>query len=119
MIVDDAKFMTSLTEKLLKKIGHEIAFKASNGIEAINFYSQYWSTIDIILLDLVMPKMDGIQTLKSLKSINPRAKIIIITSISSQSIVTSAMRSGASEFITKPFRLSEFVRAINKVIEGS
>lgn len=117
MIADDAKFMATITERLLKKMGHEIVFKAQNGEEAVNYFEQHADTIDLILLDVVMPKMDGLQALRQILKIEPRAKVIMVTAISNTSIVTGAMRVGAREFVTKPFRLSEFVRAINKVIE--
>jgi len=118
LVIDDAKFMQTLTEKLLLKMGHQIAHKASDGLEGLEFYGQHWASIDVVLLDVVMPKFDGLQTLRQLRQINPRVKIIMITSISSQSIVMGAMKAGASEFITKPFRLSEFARAVNKILSG-
>ncbi len=116
LVVDDAKFMQTLTEKLLLKMGHEILHKASNGLEALEYYDKHWTSIDVVLLDVVMPKFDGLQTLRQLRQINPAVKIIMVTSISSQNIVMGAMKAGASEFITKPFRLSEFARAVNKIL---
>ncbi|MCE7736397.1 MAG: response regulator [Candidatus Heimdallarchaeota archaeon] len=116
LVVDDAKFMQTLTEKLLLKMGHEIPHKASNGLEALEYYGEHWASIDVVLLDVVMPKFDGLQTLRQLRQINPAVKIVMVTSISSQSIVMGAMKAGASEFITKPFRLSEFARAVNKIL---
>ncbi len=117
LVVDDAKFMQTLTEKLLLKMGHEIPHKASNGLEALEYYAEHWTSIDVVLLDVVMPKFDGLQTLRQLRQINPAVKIVMVTSISSQSIVMGAMKAGASEFITKPFRLSEFARAVNKILK--
>ncbi|OLS18432.1 MAG: Chemotaxis protein CheY [Candidatus Heimdallarchaeota archaeon LC_2] len=118
LLVDDTKFMQTLTEKILQKMGHNVLHKASNGIEAIEFYEKNWQTIDVILLDVVMPKTDGLQALRKLRQINPEVKIIMVTSISSQSIVIGAMKAGATEFISKPFRLSEFAQAVNKVLTG-
>jgi len=117
MVADDAKFMAIITERLLKKMGHEVVYRAVNGEDAITYYEQNFPDIDLVLLDVVMPKMDGLQALRHILNINPRAKVIMVTAISNTSIVTGAMRVGAREFVTKPFRLSEFVRAINKVIQ--
>ncbi|MHA2029686.1 MAG: response regulator [Candidatus Kariarchaeaceae archaeon] len=116
LVVDDAKFMQTITEKLLLKMGHKISFKASNGLEALEYYGKNWGSVDVVLLDVVMPKFDGLQTLRQLRQINPKVKIIMVTSISSQNIVIGAMRAGAAEFITKPFRLSEFAQAVNKIL---
>ena len=116
LICDDAKFMRMMTERVLRKMGHEVMFKAANGQEALDYYVNHWANIDLIMLDVVMPKMDGLQVLRQILLINPRAKVIMVTSISNSYIVTGAMRTGALEFVTKPFKLSEFVRAVNKVI---
>ncbi len=118
LLVDDTKFMQTLTEKILQKMGHTVLYKASNGIEALEYYDKNWQSIDVILLDVVMPKFDGLQTLRQLRQINPDVKIIMITSISSQAIVLGAMKAGASEFISKPFRLSEFAQAVNKILSS-
>lgn len=116
LLVDDTKFMQTLTEKILQKMGHTVVHKASNGIEAVEFFDKNWESIDVVLLDVVMPKFDGLQTLRQLRNINQDVKIIMITSISSQAIVLGAMKAGASEFISKPFRLSEFAQVVNKVL---
>ena len=116
LLVDDTKFMQKLTEKILEKMGHKVTHIASNGIDALEYYDKNWESIDVVLLDVVMPKFDGLQTLRQLRQINPQVKIIMITSISSQAIVLGAMKAGASEFISKPFRLSEFAQSVNKVL---
>jgi two-component system chemotaxis response regulator CheY len=108
--------MAKISQRLLEKMGHEVVYQATNGDEVVNYYSRNWMDVDIILLDVVMPKMDGLQALRHILRINPQAKVIMVTAISNTSIVTGAMRVGAKEFVTKPFRLSEFVKAINKVI---
>lgn len=116
MVVDDSRFMATIAERLLNKMGHEAVFKAHNGEEAIDYYAQSWFDIDLVLLDVVMPRMDGLQVLRHILNMNPDAKVIMLTAISNQRIVTGAMKLGAQEFITKPFRLSEFIRAVNKVL---
>ena len=116
-IIDDSKFIRAVEEKLLGKIGHEVIAKGSNGREAIDIYLDEWQFIDVILLDVVMPKMDGLRVLKELMGINPFAKIIMVTSISNSTIVQNCMNAGAKDYVVKPFKLSEFVKTIDKVIE--
>lgn len=103
-------------ERLFKKMGHEVTHRAINGEEAVEIYQKYWTQIDLVTLDVVMPKMDGIRALKQLLAINPNAKVIMVTSIGNKYIVDGALRLGAKDFVTKPFRLSEFVATINKVL---
>lgn len=116
MICDDARFMLMVIERLFNKLGHEIVQRATNGEEAVDKYIQNWQDIDLITLDVVMPKMDGLQVLKRILTINPHAKVIMVTSISNKHIVQGALRLGAMDFVTKPFRLSEFVQVINRVL---
>ena len=116
MICDDARFMLMVIERLFTKLGHTVKYRALNGIEAVEIYQQHWADIDLITLDVVMPELDGIQVLKRILQINPNAKVIVVTSISSKHIVEGALRLGAKDFLTKPFRLSEFIRVINKVL---
>ena len=75
-IIDDSKFIRAVEEKLLGKIDHEVIASASNGQEAIDIYLDEWQFIDVILLDVVMPKMDGLRVLRELMGVNPFAKII-------------------------------------------
>ena len=122
LICDDSKFMANISERLLNKMGHEVIHKAHDGEDALDYFVQEWPDIDLILLDVVMPKIDGLQILRQMLNINPMAKIIMVTAISNTSIVTGAMQIGAVDFVTKPFRLSEFAKAVNNVvslIEGS
>ena len=117
LICDDARFMRMVAERVLEKLGHQIIYTAENGQDAIDWFEQNQAEVDVIILDVVMPKMDGLQVLRRLLQVNPEIKIIMVTAISSGSIVSGAMRAGALEFVTKPFKLSELVKAVNKVVE--
>lgn len=112
MLIDDARFIRQMSEKLLTKMGHEVLLIASNGEEALEMFFERWVEIDIILLDIVMPKMDGLQTLKQILKINPYAKVVIVSSISDKSIIQSCLDAGASDYIVKPFKISDFNKAI-------
>ncbi len=117
LICDDSRFIRQTEKKLLERMGHNVIASCSNGVEAVNAYLDHWVETDIILLDVVMPKQNGLETLKQLLDINPFAKVIIVSSISNTSIVQGCMKIGAIDYVVKPFRLSEFVKAINKALE--
>lgn len=116
VVCDDSRFIRQISDQVLTRMGHEIIFKAANGQDLLDYYVQNFRNVDLLLLDVVMPKMDGLQTLKKILQINPLARVVMVTSISSQSIVQSCMRLGASDFVVKPYRLSEFARTINGVL---
>ncbi|MCH8907254.1 MAG: response regulator [Candidatus Heimdallarchaeota archaeon] len=116
LLCDDAKFMQAVSERLLQKMGHEVIYKTNNGKDAIDYYKDHWFDIDIVMMDVVLPKMDGLQALRQLLRINPKAKVIMVTSISSSSIVQGALRAGASDYVVKPFRLSAIARAVDNTL---
>ncbi len=116
MLIDDSRFIRKMAEKLLMKMGHNVLVEAVDGIDAVDKFLDHWIELDVILLDVVMPKQDGLRTLREILGIDPFAKVIMVTSISNQSIVQGCMAAGASEFVVKPFRISEFVKTINNVL---
>ncbi|MCY3413628.1 MAG: response regulator [Candidatus Heimdallarchaeota archaeon] len=116
-IIDDSRFIRAMEEKMLTKMGHNIIAQADNGEDAIEMFVENWFDVDIILLDVVMPKMDGLRTLKGLLGVNPYVKVIMVTSISSSAIVQGCLAAGAVEFVVKPFRISEFMKTVQNVIE--
>lgn len=118
MVCDDARFMVMVIEKLLKKMNHTVVYRASNGLDAVDTYAKHFHDIDLVTLDVVMPKLDGLQTLKRILTINPEAKIVMVTSISSEHIVKPCLKAGAKDYVTKPFRLSQLAQVINSVLNG-
>ena len=119
MIIDDSPFIRQMTEKLLTKMGHQVLLLASNGEEALEMFFEKWVEIDIILLDIVMPRLDGLQTLKQILKINPYAKVVMVSSISDKNIIQSCLDAGASDYIVKPFKISDFNKAIEIITRQS
>ena len=101
LIVDDALFMRVAIGNMLRECGFEIVGEASNGKEAIVLYEQLKP--DLVTMDVTMPIMTGIDAVKHIISIDPQAKIIMITALGQQKKIRAAIDSGAKDFITKPF----------------
>lgn len=114
LIVDDAAFMRMMLKDILTKNGFEIAGEAPNGLKAIEMYKQ--EKPDIITMDITMPEMDGIQALKEIRSIDPAAKIVMCSAMGQQAMVMDAIKSGARDFIVKPFQPERVLEAIKKVL---
>lgn len=117
LIIDDSKFMREVESRLLEKLGHTVLAAAENGQEAIELYLEHWVDIEVVLLDVVLPKMNGLKVLIQILGINPFAKVIMISSISNLAIVQGCLNRGAKTYVVKPFRLSEFVKTIEDVLE--
>ncbi|HAR62447.1 MAG: two-component system response regulator [Candidatus Margulisiibacteriota bacterium] len=102
-IVDDSEFMINLLIKNLETIGCEVIDKATDGMDAIEKYKNIADNVDLVTLDISMPKQDGIVTLQELLKINPKAKVIMISALGNKDEVKKAILLGAKHFIVKPF----------------
>lgn len=114
MICDDAAFMRMMIKDILTKNGYEIAAEAENGAVAVEMYPD--AKPDLVLMDITMPDMDGIQALKKIKEIDPNANIIMCSAMGQQAMVIEAIQSGAKDFIVKPFQAERVLEAVKKVV---
>ena len=113
LIVDDAAFMRMKTKRLLAAMGYDVV-EASNGAEAVDAYKR--TKPDGVLLDITMPDMDGLTALKELRQVDPEARVTILTAMGQQSIVLDALKSGARDFIVKPFDSTRVLAAVQKMV---
>jgi two-component system chemotaxis response regulator CheY len=113
LVVDDAAFMRMRCTKLLKDNGYETV-EAGNGVEAVKQYQD--QKPDGVLMDITMPDMDGIETLKKLIEIDASAKIAMVTAMGQQSLVIEALKSGARDFVVKPFNAERVLAAVKKIV---
>ena len=114
LIVDDAIFMRMTIKRILEGKGYMIVGEASTGVEAIEEFDKLRP--DVVIMDITMPEMDGIDALRRIKEIEPKAKIIICSAISQQEKITEAIQCGAQQFIVKPFEPDLLVRAMERVL---
>ena len=114
MICDDAAFMRMMIKDILTKNGYEIAAEAENGQKAVEKYPEVKP--DLVLMDITMPEMDGIQALKKIKEMDPAAKVIMCSAMGQQAMVIEAIQSGAKDFIVKPFQAERVLEAVKKVV---
>jgi two-component system response regulator PilR (NtrC family) len=113
-IIDDEPVIHDVLAQLLTSEGYEVEISAS-GEEALEkFPSQ---SFDVILLDLLMPGMDGIEVLRRIKKTDPLASVIIITAYGSVESAISAMKIGALDYVQKPFKHDDLLLAIEKAVE--
>jgi len=115
LVVDDASFMRMMIKDILTKNAYEIAGEASDGQLAVELYSQVKP--DAVIMDITMPNMDGLQALKELKKIDPDARVIMCSAMGQESMVIDAIKSGASDFIVKPFQADRVLKALQKVVK--
>ncbi len=114
LVADDEKSMRELLEIMLKKEGYKVTL-ASNGEEVLRLLDK--DIYDLALLDIRMPKQDGLTVLKRIKSVSPETVVIMITAYASADTAIKAMKEGAYDYITKPFKVEELNLVIQKALE--
>ncbi len=115
LIVDDASFMRTVLKDVIKSNGlaSEI-MEAADGVQAVKLYQK--EKPDLVTMDINMPRADGIQALRAILKINPKAKVVIISSMENKHTVQDAMKIGARDYIVKPFDRANVPLVLNKVM---
>lgn len=114
LICDDAAFMRMMIKDILTKNGYNIAGEAENGVKAVEKYAELKP--DLVLMDITMPEMDGIEALKKIKAADANASVIMCSAMGQQAMVIESIQSGAKDFIVKPFQADRVIEAVQKVV---
>ena len=115
LIVDDAAFMRLSIKQMLEKNGFTVAGEAENGSSAIRMYQELKP--DIVTMDITMPEMTGIESLKAIKEIDPGAKVVMVSAMGQEKMVMDAVISGAKSFIVKPFKEEQVINTLKKLLD--
>ncbi len=113
LIADDAAFMRMKSASLLEELGHEV-IEAEDGVEAVALYKE--KRPDAVLLDITMPNMDGLEALKAIMEFDPDAKVAMVTAMGQQQVIMEAIKTGAKDFVVKPFDPTRMQEALWKLI---
>ena len=114
LIVDDAKFMRTLVKNVLVPLGHEIIGEADNGKDAVNMYINL--SPDLVTMDITMSEKDGVEAAKDIMEYDPMARIIMVTALGQEQILTTAIKLGVKDFVIKPFPPERLQRAVEKAL---
>ncbi len=113
MIVDDSLFMRNHLSKLLAKNGYEIIV-AEDGEQAVLYYRQ--AHPDVVIMDITMPKKDGLTALAEIREFDSQARVIMLTALDQESAATQAIQSGAKDFLGKPVPSSRLLTALQNAL---
>ena len=116
LIVDDEEMIRKFAGEMLEIIGYTV-ITAENGLKALEIYSQQAETIDLVILDLNMPIMNGIECLEAMAAVNPGLKALIATGYWVDSETKERLAKHAKGLISKPFKTDEFLRLIRKILD--
>ncbi|MCR5102249.1 MAG: response regulator [Butyrivibrio sp.] len=113
LVVDDSRTSRRMLIDLLEKNGHSVIGEAVNGQEGFDQYVKLKP--DIVTMDITMPEMDGIESLKLIKKSDPNAKVIMITAAGQREKMMEALKYGAADFVSKPFNVNVVLDTIKKL----
>ena len=114
LICDDAAFMRMMIKDILSKNGYNVVGEAENGLVAVDKYTE--TKPDLVLMDITMPEMDGINALKKIKEKDPNASVIMCSAMGQHAMVIESIQAGARDFIVKPFQPDRVLEAVKKVV---
>ncbi len=116
LAVEDEEILRTMLVYMLAESGHEL-HEEENGKSAVAYYEKHWQEIDLVILDMVMPEMNGHQTFLAMKKINPNIKAVLATGYSLNSEVQAVLDDGVLDFLQKPFEPSQLQNMIVKVMK--
>lgn len=113
-IVDDAEFMRVMLRDICQDMGLDVVGEAGDGAQAVAMYGDL--SPDLVLLDITMPDMDGTVALQEILATDPDAQIVMITALGQKEQVLSAIKSGARDFIIKPFDQERVTETLSRIL---
>jgi YesN/AraC family two-component response regulator len=116
-IVDDADFMVDMLRLIVQGAGYEVVGTALDGAQALNSIEKLdkASVPDIVTIDFYMPKMDGIEVIRKIRTLIPRVKVVLVSAHATFSVVMQAKDAGVDAFIAKPFEPRTVLDALHKL----
>jgi len=117
LMVDDEEIIIDVSIEMLQKLGYKV-LKALSGKEAISEYQANSAKIDLVILDLIMPKISGGEVYDKLKEINPQVKVLLSSGYSVDGQATEILKRGCNGFIQKPFNMGDLSRKVNEILDS-
>lgn len=117
LVVDDEAAIRQITQTSLETYSYKV-LTASDGIEALAVYAQYKEDINVVLIDMMMPVMDGPTTIRTLRRMNPHSKIVAVTGLVSDDKLAQARDLGVQTFLYKPYTAKELLKTLNAVLRS-
>lgn len=114
LLVDDAAFMRMMIKDTLTKNGYTEIFEAADGVQAVEKYFEV--SPDLVIMDITMPNMDGLDALKAIREKDPNAVIVMCSAMGQEAMVIEAIKSGAKDFIVKPFKPDRILKTVATII---
>ncbi len=113
LIVDDSAFVRMRSTAMLAELGHEVS-EAGDGAQAVAKFKA--DRPDVVLMDITMPVMDGLEALRAIMAYDPSARVAMVTAMGQQAVVMEAIKAGARDFVIKPFDPARVQAALERLV---
>lgn len=116
MIVDDSMFVTKQISQILSSEGFEVVATAADGVEGVEKYKELYPNVDLVTMDITMPKMDGVTALEQIVEFDKDAKVVMVSALGKQDLVKKALLAGAKNYIVKPLDRRKVLERVVSVL---
>ncbi len=117
LVVDDEEMIKDLARDILARYGYTV-LTAGGGEEAVEVYRRHKKEIAVVILDIMMPDVDGREVFRRIREIDPAAQVIISSGYNQEHDADALLREGAAGFVKKPYRIAELVGKLGEVLEN-
>ncbi len=117
LVVDDSMFVRKQISQILTSEGFEVVAQACDGAEGLEMYKEHHPNIDIVTMDITMPKMDGVTSLEKIVEFDKDAKVIMISALGKEELVKKSLLAGAKNYIVKPLDRKKVLERILQILK--
>ncbi|MDC7221361.1 MAG: response regulator [Spirochaetales bacterium] len=117
LVVDDSMFVTKQINQILTSEGFDVIATAADGEEGVEKYKELYPNVDLVTMDITMPKMDGITALEKIIEFDKDAKVIMVSALGKQDLVKKSLMVGAKNYIVKPLNRSQVLERVVSVFK--
>lgn len=118
LIVDDSIFIVKQLSQILTSEGFEVIGTASNGLDGLEKYKELHPNVDLVTMDITMPKMDGVTSLEKIREFDSNSRIVMISALGKQDLVRKALVIGAKNYIVKPLNRNKVLERILSALKS-
>lgn len=116
LIVDDSMFVTKQISQILSSEGFEVIGTAADGVEGVEKYKELYPNVDLVTMDITMPKMDGVTALEQIVEFDKEARVVMVSALGKQDLVKKALLAGAKNYIVKPLDRKKVLERVVSVL---
>lgn len=115
LVADDARFMREMIREIIEPEGFQVIGEATDGVEAVEAFQNLKP--DLVTMDIVMPRCSGLDSVRKILATDPQARVVMVSALGQESLVSEALEAGACDFIVKPFKPERVVQTLRKALE--